>query len=77
MLPPCRKKRIPPICTYMYSVLSNPAYYGHLIITKDALKFGSENPLMRSNFLFHVKRMLSIRRHNSSERVIAIFLDYE
>ena len=38
---------------------------------------GSENLLMRSNFLFHVKWMLSTRWHNPSEMVVPIFVDYE
>ena len=37
----------------------------------------SENLLMRSNFLFHVKWMLSTRWHNSSEMVVPIFVDYQ
>ena len=37
----------------------------------------SENLLMRSNFLFHVKWMLSTRWHNSSEMVVPIFVHYQ
>ena len=75
-----------------FNPLNTDTFYGHQMsvltmqfrrttistvsTTKEAL-FGNENPLMRSNFLFHVKSMPSIRWHNSSEMVIPIFLDYE
>ena len=45
--------------------------------TKEYSLFDSENPLMILNYLFHVKWMLSVRWHNSSERVVPIFVDYE